>query len=180
MTGITLKQVLLEEAKITYTVTEKLFQKVNNHELSWKPGSGRNWMTVGQLLMHCASFGCGKAVQGFIRGDWGMPESTKPEDLASEQHVPPAEALPTVESVEQALQLLEDDRRLTFDCLKEANESEMLSKRLTAPWGGPAFSLFQHLQMMIAHLSQHKGQLFYYLKLMGKDVNSADLWGEWD
>jgi len=29
---------------------------------------------------------------------------------------------------------------------------------------------------MIAHLVQHKGQLFYYLKLMGKDVSTADLW----
>ena len=30
---------------------------------------------------------------------------------------------------------------------------------------------------MIAHLAQHKGQLFYYLKLMGKDVKTDDLWG---
>jgi hypothetical protein len=30
---------------------------------------------------------------------------------------------------------------------------------------------------MIRHLAQHKGQLFYYLKLMGRDVDSSDLWG---
>ena len=89
-----------------------------------------------------------------------------------------AEALPGVESVEQALQLLEDDRRLTLDCIEESDETEILGNRFTAPWGGSAISLFQHLLMMIAHLAQHKGQLFYYLKLMGKDVNTADLWGE--
>jgi uncharacterized damage-inducible protein DinB len=38
-------------------------------------------------------------------------------------------------------------------------------------------SLFEHLLRMIAHLAQHKGQLFYYLKLMGKEVNTSDLWG---
>jgi hypothetical protein len=27
------------------------------------------------------------------------------------------------------------------------------------------------------HLAQHKGQLFYYLKLQGKPVNTTDLWG---
>jgi len=38
-------------------------------------------------------------------------------------------------------------------------------------------SLFEHLLHMIAHTSQHKGQLFYYLKLMGKEGNTSDLWG---
>jgi uncharacterized damage-inducible protein DinB len=48
---------------------------------------------------------------------------------------------------------------------------------LLAPWGGPGASLFQHLLHMVAHLAQHKGQLFYYLKLMGKDLKTGDLWG---
>jgi hypothetical protein len=30
---------------------------------------------------------------------------------------------------------------------------------------------------MVGHLAQHKGQLFYYLKLQGKPVNTAHLWG---
>jgi len=46
-----------------------------------------------------------------------------------------------------------------------------------SPWGGPEVTLFQHLYHMIGHLGQHKAQLFYYLKLMGKDVNTGDLWG---
>jgi hypothetical protein len=31
---------------------------------------------------------------------------------------------------------------------------------------------------MSVHLNQHKGQLFYYLKLMGEDVKTEDLWGK--
>ena len=30
---------------------------------------------------------------------------------------------------------------------------------------------------MIGHLTQHKAQLFYYLKLQGKPVNTMHLWG---
>lgn len=176
-TRITLMDVLLEEAEVTYAITEKLFRRVADSELSWKPTTGKNWMTVGQLLMHCASFGCGKAVQGFVKGDWGTPEGIKPEDLDAEQHVPPAAALPSVESVEQALELLANDRKLALQCIGEVEEAKLLAERLTAPWGGPEFSLFQHLLLMIAHLAQHKGQLFYYLKLMGKDLNTGDLWG---
>jgi hypothetical protein len=31
---------------------------------------------------------------------------------------------------------------------------------------------------MIQHLERHEGQLFYYLKLQGKPVNTVDLWGQ--
>jgi uncharacterized damage-inducible protein DinB len=176
-TVITLKQILIEEAKATYGVTEKLFHKVAEDELQWKPATGKNWMTIGQLLMHCANFGCGKAVQGFITGDWGNPEDTGSEEQNAEINLPPAEKLLSVESVKQALELLASDKSLTLKCFAEVDESELLSKKLTAPWGGPEASLFQHLLLMITHLTQHKGQLFYYLKLMGKDVNTGDLWG---
>lgn len=176
-TPITLKDVLIDEADAVYTITEKLFRRVTDDDLSWKPTTGTNWMTVGQLLMHCASYGCGKAIQGFVRGDWSLPDDVALEDLDATKHVPPAGALPCVESVEQAIELLANDRRLTLSCLREIEEAELLATRFTAPWGGPELPLFQHLMLMVAHLAQHKGQLFYYLKLMGRDVKTSDLWG---
>jgi len=30
---------------------------------------------------------------------------------------------------------------------------------------------------MVAHLEMHKSQLYYYLKLLGRDVNTSHLWG---
>lgn len=176
-TEITLKQVLLEEAETTYAITENLFHRVADGDLLWKPATGENWMTVGQLLMHCASFSCGKAIQGFVKGDWSLPEDAGHEDRDAEQHVPPVAALPSVEGVEQALKLLANDKSLAVRCINEVEEAELLADRLAAPWGGRKLSLFQHLSLMIAHLAQHKGQLFYYLKLMGKNVNTSDLWG---
>jgi uncharacterized damage-inducible protein DinB len=175
--AMTLTQVLQEEAEVTYATTQKLFRRVDDRELSWKPTSGRNWMTVGQLLMHSACFGCGKAVQGFVKGDWGLPGDTSVEDVPAEHHVPPPEALPSVKDVKQALELLAEDRNLALACIAEVDEADLLARRIAAPWGGPEVSLFLHLLRTIGHLGQHKGQLFYYLKLMGKDVNTGDLWG---
>ena len=175
-TKITLKKALLEEAETTYAVTEKLFSRVTDADLSWKPATGKNWMTVGQLLMHAASYGCGKAVKGFVKGDWGEPESAS-DDHGTDQHVPPAEALPSVASVSEALEILAEDKKLTVRCIRNMKEPRLLRERTTAPWGGRKLFLFQHLSMMIEHLAQHKGQLFYYLKLMGRDVNTSDLWG---
>ena len=130
-------------------------------------------MTVGQLLMHCANYGCGKAVEGFVTGHWETAD-----DADVDQHIPPAEALPSVVSVEQALDLLAIDRGLALSCIEKVNEADLLTKKIIAPWGGAEVTLYQHLSLMIAHLAQHKGQLFYYLKLMGKDVNTPDLWGD--
>jgi len=173
----TLKDILLEEAEKTYTITENLFRMVANTDLSWKPATGKNWMTMGQLLMHCASYGCGKAVKGFIKGEWGMPEGTNPEVINTDLHVPPLSKLPSVENIKQGMEMLAADRNLTLHCIEDVKERSLLADRFIAPWGGPKVTLFQHLLMMIAHLAQHKGQLFYYLKLLGKNVDSSDLWG---
>jgi hypothetical protein len=175
---MTLSEVLLSEIQTTYGITEKLFRQVSDHELSWKPATGTNWMTVGQLMMHCASFGCGKAVQGFVTGEWPFPSETEADDQKAAEYVPPATALPAVTSTRQALELLATDREVAIVSVTQAGETPLLTRRAVAPWGGPEFTLFQHLLHMIDHLAQHKGQLFYYLKLMGKDVNTADLWGE--
>jgi hypothetical protein len=170
---MTLTDVLLAEAESTYAVTERLMRQVRDDELGWSPAAGGNWMTMGQLLLHCASYGCGKAVCGFVTDDWGavLGEAEEPE------HVPPAAALPSVATVGEALELLAADRALTSRCLQGTDDAELLGRTVTAPWGGPPLPLAQQLLRMIAHLAQHKGQLFYYLKLMGKDVGTTDLWG---
>jgi uncharacterized damage-inducible protein DinB len=173
---MSLTDVLKQEAKLSYAVTEKLFKLVDAGELSWKPSTGSNWMTVGQLLMHCTN-ACGAGIKGFITGDWGLPEGMSFEDLPPDQMLPPAEKMPAVESIGKALELLAWDKQTALSYLSEVNEENLLTKKSAAPWGGPEVTLFQHLYHMIGHLEQHKGQLFYYLKLLGKDVTTSHLWG---
>jgi len=174
---MTLADVLREEAESAYTVTERLFRRVRDEDLGWKPSSpGTEWMTTGQLLMHCASYGCGKAARGFVTGDWGA-ELEEYGEGTGHTDLPAAHELPAVGSVEQALRLLEADRAVALGAFAQAEDATLLAGRRPAPWGGPTATLFQHLLHMIAHLAQHKGQLFYYLKLMGRDVRTLDLWG---
>lgn len=173
---MTLLEILQQETEGAYCATERLFRRVQPEALAWKPETGKNWMTVGQLLMHCTG-SLGLSFKGFLTGDWGLPEGVRFEDMKPEEMLPPASALPSVDSVDQALALLGNDRELARQLLAEVREDELLTRRLAAPWGGPPLTLFQQLSNMIAHLAQHKGQLFYYLKLMGEDVNTADLYG---
>ncbi len=173
---MTLLEVLRQETEQSYRVTECLFRRVGPDALEWKPSSGQNWMTTGQLLMHCTG-ACGQSIRAFVTGDWGLPEGMRFEDLKPEEMLPPASKLPSVDSVEQALQLLAADREIALAQLAGLDEARLLSDAFPAPWGGAPRTLFQHILNMITHLGQHKGQLFYYLKLRGQDVNTADLYG---
>lgn len=171
-------QFLKLEAERAYATTIKLMEKVDPASLSWKPETGKNWMTVGQLLKHLTE-GSGEACRGFVTGDWGLPEGARMEDIPPEEMLPPAEKLPAIESVEKALQLMLEDERLTLRMIELAGEDELANRQVEVPWMlGPKLPLGYRLHEMIQHLDRHKSQLFYYLKLQGVAVNTMDLWGK--
>jgi uncharacterized damage-inducible protein DinB len=92
--------------------------------------------------------------------------------------LPSAEKMPTVESVAQARELLAKDREQALEVLRSVDETDLAERELAAPWHpGETFVLGRHLLHSIRHSLQHKGQLFYYLKLQGKSVNTGHLWG---
>ncbi len=164
------------EAENTYKAVDNLMAMVNDEDLDWKPATGANWMTTGQLLKHMTD-ACGFCFKGFVTGDWGIPEGAECGDTPPEDMLPPAEALPAVESVAEARRQLEEDRRLAVEMLGSCSEEELAGKPATAPWDPRELMLGHRLLHMVGHLHQHKGQLFYYLKLQGKDVNTGHLWG---
>jgi hypothetical protein len=173
---MSLVEVLCQDAEVVYATTAALFRRVPADGLGWKPTTGQNWMNVAQLLRHCTE-ACGSGIQGFLTGNWGLPDGVRLSDLPPEEALPPATKMPGLGSVDEALRLLAEDRERAGRYLARVDEAQLLGERYPAPWGGPTLTLFQHLESMIAHLGQHKGQLFYYLKLMGQEVDTSDLWG---
>ena len=170
-------QLLTDELDYLYRVTDALFEIVDDERLDWKPDAGENWMTTGQLLMHTATSN-GPGFKGFVTGDWGMPDGTSLEDMEPDEMLPPAEKMSTVQSVSQARELLARDREQAFEVLQSVSEGDLANRELAAPWNpGESFALGRHLLHSIRHSMQHKGQLFYYLKLQGKPVNTGHLWG---
>ncbi len=171
-------ELLRYEMESTYAVADALMARVEENKLplDWKPSTGKNWMTTGQLLGHLAQ-SCGVLVEGFVTGDWGMP----PEHIADtppEEMLTPAEKMASIESVAKARKLLAEDRKLALDVLANVGDERLANQKATAPWDPRELPLGVRLLAMVAHLSQHKGQLFYYMKLQNINVNSGDLWGE--
>jgi uncharacterized damage-inducible protein DinB len=162
---------LKAEIEATYRATEGLVRLVDDEKLSWKPATGSNWMTTGQLLEHMTS-ACGACCQGFVTGEWGMPGEGNAEDM-----LPTAEGLPAAKSKKEVLAKLASDKKVAVDMVSKAGEKDLASKATPAPWDPTPKPLGQQLLHMVNHLNQHKGQLFYYLKLQGKPVNTGTLYG---
>jgi hypothetical protein len=170
-------ELLKSEVAETYHATEGLLDLVDETMLDWKPESGGNWMTMGQLLKHLTT-ACGFCCRGFVTGDWGMPEGVDYEDVPEDEMLPPAEKMPSVETVEEARAALADDKALAYLMIERAGEEDLEHKKMPAPWNPTAErELGYHLLNMIGHLGSHKAQLFYYLKLLGKPVHTGNLWG---
>jgi hypothetical protein len=160
-----------------YRAADNLMALVKDEDLAWKPATGKNWMTTGQLLQHLTE-ACGMCCKGFVTGDWGMPEGMDMADMPADSMLPPAEKLPTVTSVADARKKLAADKVLALAMVAQAGDANLEGQLTTAPWQPEvAKPLGQLLNEMVGHLNQHKGQLFYYLKLMGRDVNTGHLWG---
>jgi hypothetical protein len=120
-------KLLKDEAADAYRAAEGLVALVEENDLGWKPATGNNWMTVGQLLMHLTS-ACGFCCRGFVTGDWGMPEGMKAEEMKPEDMLPPAEKMPAIESLPRAKKLLAEDRRLALEMIDRAGEADLAGK----------------------------------------------------
>ncbi len=169
-------ELIEKEIKDVFRCTEQLISMTDDSELSWKPSSGSNWMTTGQLLMHIST-ACGVPMKDFISCDSGMPDDLSANELTLEEMLPPAEKMPAVESVNQALLLLAEDKKMALSSLSGCSEEDLDSRPTPALWDPEPLPLGFRLLQMTAHLNQHKTQLFYYLKLMGKPVSTRTLYG---
>ncbi len=163
---------LKSEIDAAYGAADGLLSLVD--DLDWKPATGDNWMSTGQLLQHMTD-ACGGTFRGFVTGDWGMPEGVDMDNLTPEQMMPAAETLPTTDSVETAREALRADKNLALSMIEEA--ADRMGDPAPAPWNPQPVQLGQQLLGMVNHLNQHKGQLFYYLKLQGKPVNTMHYYG---
>lgn len=169
------KDLLLGEIETTYKAAAHLLDQVDDSMLGWKPSSGSNWMTTAQLLHHLSD-ACGMAMQGFVTGDWGLPEGMDIANLKPEEMLPPAEKMPSIDSVAHAKHRLESDKQVAVDMVKQCSEDNLEHRLISAPWDPREMKLGIRLLQMVKHLDVHKTQLYYYLKLQGQPVNTYNLW----
>ena len=168
------KELLTREMESSYKTAEGLFNLVDSESLDWKPSQENNWMKMGQLLYHVAE-SCGSNLKRFVTDDWDFGGGDNESE--DEEALPIADKFPAAKSVDEAKKLLEEDKELAFSMLNQTTEEDLNSKFVKAPWESKGEPLGYQLLRMIEHLKVHKTQLYYYLKIQGKSVNTMHLWG---
>jgi uncharacterized damage-inducible protein DinB len=170
------KSMLKKEAESAYRAAEGLVDLVDDDKLGWRPSSGSNWLTTGQLLNHLSG-ACGAMCKGFATGDWGGPPEALQDTEEAMDMLPPAEKFPAMASVAEAKAALAADKRLALEMIESTTEDALSGRRMTAPWDSAERALGEWFTESIEHLVSHKAQLFYYLKLQGVPVHTGHLWG---
>jgi len=75
----------------------------------------------------------------------------------------------------EAGQLLEANYAAAAKAIEALSEAEFQGRQIAVPWGPPA-PIQRALLDMAMHQSNHKMQLFMYLKLLGVPVNTLTLY----
>ncbi|MDJ0521369.1 MAG: DinB family protein [Planctomycetota bacterium] len=157
---------LKSEIEEVYRAADGLMDLVDEDKLDWAPSEGTDWMPTRQLLRHLTD-ACGWCMENFTEDRWPQIMQGQPEDQ------PPT----TVESVAEAKAELAKDKARALAAVDSAGPEKLANHVIPAPWDPTLRPLGQHLLGMVAHLQTHKAQLFYYLKLQGKPVNTWTLYG---
>jgi hypothetical protein len=176
-----MSEFLTKQVEDTYGAMAGLVGLVDDEHLGWQPESGDNWMTTGQVLKHVEA-ACGLIATCFVSGDWSVLGRIEAEMMEGQERDPQtgmykAEALPATACKADTLAALESDKAATLAAIAEAGEDRLVNEESAAPWNPTPRSLGYNLFECLQHLASHKSQLFYYLKLQGKPVNTAHLWG---
>ena len=153
------KEEFYQYALDSFRPAETMLKMVPADKLEWKPGP--TFMTMGNLICHMSE-GIGTELRMALTNSWPKPEDMKQKEM------------PTC-SVQEALDKLERDKTTLREVLSSVSEEEFASKVISVPWGWKSPMEKMALDFR-EHFTNHKMQLFTYLKLLGFPVNTETLY----
>ena len=147
----------------TYRPAAKLISMVPADKLDWRPGP--TFMNLGQLILHL-SLGLGEALELTTSGKW--PSMQEMEAQMKLENLPSC-------GVQEALEKLEKDKKVVRAVLDGVSEADFTNRVVSVPWGWKA-KIERMALSFLEHFTNHKMQLFTYLKLLGQPVNTETLY----
>jgi hypothetical protein len=133
-------------------------------KLDWKPGP--TFMSFGQVICHLSD-GLGGGLEMLLSNKW--PSMEEMEEGMKLENLPSC-------NPQEALSKLEKDRVTLREALAGMSEEDFTNKVVSVPWGWKA-----KMERMgfgfLQHFTNHKVQLFTYLKLLGLPVDTQTLYG---
>ena len=147
-----------------YRPAAALIRMVPADKLEWRPGP--KFMSLGQVICHLGD-GMGSELRCLFTGQW-------PHTLEQMMELMKLENITSC-SVEEALSRLEKDKTVLREFLDSLSEEDFTHKVVSAPWGMGG-KMERMAIAFLEHFTNHKMQLFTYLKLLGFPVDTATLY----
>jgi len=148
-----------------YRPAEALIRRVPPDKLEWRPGP--KFMSLGQLLRHLAD-GVGLPLRCLLTNDWPFQSPEAMEEQMKLENLPSC-------GVEEAVKKLEEDKAVLRQALAGVSEADFSQKIVSAPWGTKG-KVERMAVDFREHFTNHKMQLFTYLKLLDLPVNTDTLY----
>ena len=149
--------------KTIHRPSAKLIGLAPADSLAWRPAEA-NMMNLGQLLRHLGA--CPRHLATAARNAFPPPaEFTRANE----------EALLHTATPEEAGRSLEANYAEAVQAIEALSEDDFQRKQIAVPWGPPS-PMHMALIFMAMHQSNHKMQLFLYLKILGFAVNTMTLY----
>jgi uncharacterized damage-inducible protein DinB len=142
---------------------EKLISMVPSDKLDWRPGP--KFMSLGQVISHLTE-SLGDGIRLLVTNRWPSMEEMEAEMKLENR--------PSC-SVEEALKRLNADKKTLREVLDGISEEDFAQKIVTVPWGMKG-KLERMALFFLEHFTNHKMQLFTYLKLLDLPVDTSTLY----
>ncbi|MDQ1355441.1 MAG: hypothetical protein QG657_5751 [Acidobacteriota bacterium] len=149
-----------------YNATRGLIKITPDAKLDYKPKDGL--MTVAQVLKH-VSGSLGESLSMAINNTWPqMPEG---------EMLPSADKLPKSNSAAEALKEIEHDWEVLKQEIEKITDGEFNQNKINVPWMPQPMTYVEYMMQAMEHLSNHRMQLFTWLKLSGEALHTGHLYG---
>jgi hypothetical protein len=146
-----------------YRPAECLIKMAPLDKLGWKPGP--KFLSLGQVICHLSD-GLGSGLQMLVSGKW--PTMQEMEEGMKVENMPSC-------TVPEALAKLEADKGILRETLTGISEQDFAHKVVSVPWGMKG-KMNRMAASFREHFTNHKMQLFTYLKLLGLPVDTNTLY----
>ena len=149
-----------------YKAARGLIKLTPEDKLDFKPMDGL--MTIAQVVKHVAT-SLGASLAMALSNNW--PE------ISEEEMLPPAEKMPKSNSAAEALKEIDEDWVLLKQEFEKITDGEFNGNKINVPWMPFPMTLLEYMMQAMEHLSNHRMQLFIWLKLSGEKLHTGHLYG---
>ncbi len=159
--------------------TRGLIERVPADKLEWRPDP--SFFKVSALLHHVSNT-VGSQLRDVMNDAWEYRPAEAGGDGSGGSGnggsgLPPADAYPVVSRVSEARAMIDADWKLFEDCFSRIAEDTFNRQVCKIPWMAPGTTLKEYMLLTTEHLSNHRMQLFMYLRLLGVKVDTTNLYG---